>query len=271
MPHILPRGAAGRDPGHYRSGVEPIDAAAGIGELISWLCLVPCIPVLLLGLLLRARDGHWTPVEIVVVLAEGRALARWYAGLDASLTSTGSSNAYVVTTGSSHAALADIGLLVFVANHTNTGAATLAVDGLTAKPIQKRKSESLDAGDIVEDGVYVVIYNSEAAAFELLNPTDVARGVPKSSETSGTLTVASKNRWVKMTDDITIDPNVFSEGDIILILNNSGASKTITQGTNMNLRLAGTTTSGSRTISVRGLAAIMFASATNAYVGGTVT
>src|SRR5690606_21241560 len=144
-----------------------------------------------------APEG-WAPSSVNAVVREMMAaLARWYVGQDASLTSTGSSNAYVVTTGSSHAALLDIGLLIFRANHTNTGTATLAVDGLTAKPIQKRKSESLDAGDIVEDGVYVVIYNSEAAAFELLNPTDVARGVPKSSETSGTLTVASKNRWVK--------------------------------------------------------------------------
>src|SRR5690606_16624347 len=64
----------------YRSGVESIDAVAGIGELVSWLCLVPGIPLLLAGWLLRLGDGAWEPVEIVVVPQGDRALARWYAG-----------------------------------------------------------------------------------------------------------------------------------------------------------------------------------------------
>lgn len=60
--------------------MEPIDAIAATGELVSWLCLVPGIPLLLVGWLLRARDGAWEPVEIVVVPQGDRALARWYAG-----------------------------------------------------------------------------------------------------------------------------------------------------------------------------------------------
>lgn len=60
--------------------MEPIDAVASIGELVSWLCLVPGIPALLAGWLLRARDGDWSPIEIVTVDVEGRTIARWYAG-----------------------------------------------------------------------------------------------------------------------------------------------------------------------------------------------
>ncbi|GEK79721.1 hypothetical protein [Agrococcus baldri] len=60
--------------------MEPIDAAAAIGELISWVCLVPGIPALLAAWLLRSRDGDWSPVEIVVVEIDGRTVARWYAG-----------------------------------------------------------------------------------------------------------------------------------------------------------------------------------------------
>ncbi len=60
--------------------MEPIDAAASIGELVSWLCLVPGIPALLAAWLLRVRDGGWSEVEIIVVRAGERAVARWYAG-----------------------------------------------------------------------------------------------------------------------------------------------------------------------------------------------
>ncbi|WP_347754320.1 hypothetical protein [Agrococcus sp. ProA11] len=60
--------------------MQPIDAAAGIGELMSWLCLVPGIPTLLAGLLLRASGGSWSPTRIAVVPLGDRARARWYAG-----------------------------------------------------------------------------------------------------------------------------------------------------------------------------------------------
>lgn len=94
------------------------------------------------------------------------ALAKWYAGLDASLVTTGSSNAYVLSTGSSHAALADIGLLAFRANHSNTGAATLAVDGLTAKAIRSRGA-AIASGAIVQDDIYLVSYNGTDDAFDM--------------------------------------------------------------------------------------------------------
>lgn len=59
--------------------MEPIDTAASIGELISWFCLVPGIPLLLAGWLLRSRERGSSPVDIVVAQREGRTVARWYA------------------------------------------------------------------------------------------------------------------------------------------------------------------------------------------------
>lgn len=59
--------------------MQPIDAAAGIGELMSWLCLLPGIPLLVAGWLLRASDGAWSPTRIAVMRAGDRSLARWYA------------------------------------------------------------------------------------------------------------------------------------------------------------------------------------------------
>lgn len=95
------------------------------------------------------------------------ALAKWYAGLKGALVTTGSSNAYALSTGSSHASLSVIGLVVFRANHTNTGAATLAVDGLTAKSLRHRGT-SLAANALIQDDMYAFIYNPTDDAFDMI-------------------------------------------------------------------------------------------------------
>lgn len=62
--------------------MTPIDTAAGIGELASWAGLGLGIPLLLLGWWMRAHDGAWAPVRIVVAEGPRGAVARWYAGGD---------------------------------------------------------------------------------------------------------------------------------------------------------------------------------------------
>ena len=118
-------------------------------------------------------------------------IAKWYAHLDNSLTTTGSGNAYVLTTGSSHAALADIGVVTFKANHSSTGAATLAVDGLASKAI-RWNGAAIIAGSIVSGNTYVVAYNATNDVYDLLvNPVDLpslkSRGItyPTTDGTSG--------------------------------------------------------------------------------------
>lgn len=91
--------------------------------------------------------------------------------------------------------------------------------------------------------------------------------VQASTETTGTLTVASANETIQATGDITIPNSVFSAGDCILIY--AGASaRTITQGSGVTMRLAGTTTTGSRTLAARGVALLFFVSASEVAVGG---
>jgi hypothetical protein len=92
-----------------------------------------------------------------------------------------------------------------------------------------------------------------------------------STETTGTLTVASANRTIQATGDITINNSVFSAGDIILIY--AGASsRTITEGSGVTMRLGGTSTTGSRTLAARGVAVLFFVSASEVVVsGGAVT
>ena len=91
------------------------------------------------------------------------------------------------------------------------------------------------------------------------------------SETTGTLTVASANKTIQATGDITIPNAVFSAGDIILIY--AGASsRTITEGASVTMRLGGTATTGSRTLAARGVAVLFFVSSSEVVVsGGAVT
>lgn len=75
-------------------------------------------------------------------------IAKRIAAVNGTKTTTGSSNAYVLSTGLSYAALADGLEAAFMANHANTGAATLAVDGLAAKAIRQPDGTALTAGAI---------------------------------------------------------------------------------------------------------------------------
>lgn len=96
------------------------------------------------------------------------AVARWYSDTDGTLTTGGSSNTYTLTTNSGHAALADQSLLVFIANHANTGAATLNVDALGAKSLRVGGSASLVANQILADVVYVAAYNATDDAYDIV-------------------------------------------------------------------------------------------------------
>jgi hypothetical protein len=59
---------------------------------------------------------------------------------------------------------------------------------------------------------------------------------------------------------VTVPANAataFTVGDTIALYNNSASTITITQGSGVTLRLAGTATSGNRTIAQRGLATLI--------------
>lgn len=97
------------------------------------------------------------------------AVARWYQDTNGSLTSGGTGNSFVLTTNNGHASLSDLSLLVFKANHANTGAATLNTDSTGAKSLRIRGS-ALVGGEIVEDQVLIVAYNSTDDAYDILGP-----------------------------------------------------------------------------------------------------
>jgi hypothetical protein len=97
-------------------------------------------------------------------------LARWYEDTDGSITSGGSANAYTLTSRRTIASLVNNTVMVFTSNFANTGAATLAFNGLTAKSIKRPNGDALAANDIVSGQVVAVIYKSSPDEWRMLSP-----------------------------------------------------------------------------------------------------
>jgi hypothetical protein len=100
-------------------------------------------------------------------------LARHYEDHDSSRTSSGSSNAYAVTSSRTIAALFDGLTLVFTPNFTNTGAATLNLNGIGAKDIVRHNGTALTAGDITSAHPVVVVYKQALDDFVMLSMTSM--------------------------------------------------------------------------------------------------
>lgn len=241
------------------------------------------------------------------------------------VTYAGSSNAYTITNDSvgAWASLVAPRLIMLKANHTCTGAATVAVDGLTATAIKKGGSTALSSGDIQSGAFYMLAYDGTnfqiigdvgaAASYQPLDATltalaalSIASGkiikgtgtdtftlidvgatgetilataseaafkaainleigidvqgydvdtakidvaslwtaaqqmpIKVSSETSGTLTAASRNASVLCGGGVTLDDGIFTAGDAILFDSN-GASRTFTRASGLTMYVNGT-------------------------------
>ena len=92
------------------------------------------------------------------------------------------------------------------------------------------------------------------------------------NDASGTYTlVASDAGKVVVADNtITVDQNVFSPGDLITVMNDTASTMTLTQGSGVTLRKAGTADTGSLTISVRGVITIICLTTTGFFVCGNL-
>jgi hypothetical protein len=81
--------------------------------------------------------------------------------------------------------------------------------------------------------------------------------VPQNAQTSAYTVAATDNgKYISITTGgVTFaTTTAMTEGQNVVIYNNSGSSQTITQGTSVTLRLAGTATTGNRTLPQYGVA-----------------
>ena len=92
------------------------------------------------------------------------------------------------------------------------------------------------------------------------------RKYPQSTNTTATADDVGKQLYVGATT--TIPSGVFTAGDYFKIINSTSSSITITQGAGTTLRLAGTATTGSRTLAAYGVAEIYCVGSETFYATG---
>ena len=95
-------------------------------------------------------------------------------------------------------------------------------------------------------------------------------GIPQNVQTSAyTLVASDLGKHIAITTGgVTVPKDIFSAGDVVTIFNNSTANQTITQGASVTMTLAGTTTTGNRTLSQNGLATILCVAANTFIISG---
>ncbi len=99
---------------------------------------------------------------------------------------------------------------------------------------------------------------------------DRLRGLltPTTGSGGGTAAVGDRGCLLSVTAGVTIPASVFAANDTFSIYNNSASGITITQGAGLTLRQVGTANTGNRTLAQRGLATVVFISATEAVISG---
>lgn len=157
------------------------------------------------------------------------------AAVNGSLASTGSSNAYVVAaTGLSYGALTDGIEVAFMANHASTGAATLAVDGLTAKAIRKPDGSALIAGDIASGQFCRLVYDAGNEYWLLHSlPANVGYAGSEAKTAAYTVVVADIGKHLSCDASggaftVTLPAAATATGRFVAVVSNTGASNNVT-------------------------------------------
>jgi hypothetical protein len=126
----------------------------------------------------------------------------------------------------------------------------------------KRTSNSAGDGTIVADNSTIQIIRLDGipgtqgpAGSDGSDGADGPSDIPQNSQTGAYTLVAGDNgKHINITTGgVTIPSGVFSAGNVVSIFNDSGSDQTITQGGSVTLRLAGSATTGNRTLAQYGL------------------
>jgi hypothetical protein len=93
------------------------------------------------------------------------------------------------------------------------------------------------------------------------------RTIPINSQSTGYTLVATDNgKFISITTGgVTVPQSIFSAGQNIVLFNNSSSTQTITQGSGVTMTLAGSTTTGSRSLASYGVATVL-CTASNTFV-----
>lgn len=95
-------------------------------------------------------------------------LARYHKDTNGSIITGGTATAYTVTSNRSITSLAAGIVLIVRAGLANTGAATLSLNSLTAKPLVRQNGGALVVGDILQHQILHIVYNASTDKFHCL-------------------------------------------------------------------------------------------------------
>ena len=96
------------------------------------------------------------------------------------------------------------------------------------------------------------------------------RTIPINSKSTGyTLEATDHGKFISITTGgVTVPSGIFTVGQNVSIYNNSASSQTITQGGGVTLRSAGTSSTGNRTLALRGFATIVCVASNEFVING---
>ena len=96
------------------------------------------------------------------------------------------------------------------------------------------------------------------------------RSIPINSQSSAYVLVAGDaGKMISTNSGVTINTSVFSAGDAVSIVNNSGSAITITQGSSFTIYNTVDAATGSRTLAGRGIVTLWFLAHNYAYLSGS--
>ena len=96
---------------------------------------------------------------------------------------------------------------------------------------------------------------------------DLRKIIQNSQFSTYTLVASDSGKHILASGDVTIPNNVFAAGDAVTIVNNTSGNLTLTASVSVLYNAADAAT-GNRTLATRGMATVLFGSASSAYISG---
>ena len=95
------------------------------------------------------------------------------------------------------------------------------------------------------------------------------RSIPQNTQGSTyTLVAADAGKHILASGTVTIPNSIFSAGDAVTIINNTGSNLTLTAAAGLTLYNSADGSNGNLTLATRGMASVLFATGSAAYISG---